>query len=387
MPSIEQALRRLYDYCRTNDWKGWDPYDGLNSRLFQALPFKRWRACRLAWIQLLKRSPINLRGLLSVPKDENPKGLALFARGLVALTQVGCKWIAPGDVARVFDRLEHLRAPGYDQWCWGYNFDWQGRAFFLPRFRPNAVATTFAAHAFLDRYEAFGNERDLEIARSACTFVLTHLRRPYESRDKVCFSYTPLDDAVVHNINLLIAALFARVFAASRDTSLADWARRAITFSLSYQAPDGSWQYGTAPFHGWVDHFHTCYNLLALDDCRRWLRTDLYDSAIERGLTFYLDHLFRIDGLPRFDTQAIYPIDIHAVALALIALTRFSDRRPLCYHRREKIIEWALRRMQDRQGFFYYQKRAHSFARIPYMRWAQAWMFYALALLVAPERS
>jgi len=384
---IEEALRRLYAYCRENEWKGWDPYDGLNSRIFQALPFKYSRVCRLAWTQLFKRLPVNLRSLLLVPRQHNPKGLALFASSLVRLSQSGSEWLAPGDIEQLFELLKRHRSPGYKPWCWGYNFDWQGRAFFVRRFEPNAVATIFAAHAFLDRYAAQGNPDDLEIARSACGFILNHLQRPRETPEQVCFSYTPFDNAIVHNINLLIAALLARVSSAANDASLSDGSRRALAFSVAHQAPDGSWPYGEAPFHGWVDHFHTCYNLLALDDCRRWLRTDAYDAAIERGLSFYFDRLFRDDVLPRPDTRTVFPIDIHAIALALITLTRFADRCADCFSRREKIVEWTLTHMQDQRGFFYYRKRAHSTIRIPYMRWAQAWMLHALTLIAAPERS
>lgn len=381
---IEQALQRLYRYCREKDWKGWDPYDGLNSLLFRALPLKRWRFCRLAWIQFFKRLPVNLRSLAAVPREENPKGLALFASGLVRLRQAGVDWIVEDDIDRVFDRLEALRSPGYGSWCWGYNFDWQGRAFFVGRFQPNAVATTFAAHAFLDRADA-GMDGGMgpKVARSACDFLLEHLKRPCESAHKVCFSYTPFDTAQVHNINFLVAALMARVAARDGDQSLADWARRALAFSLQGQLDDGSWPYGAAAYQDWIDHFHTCYNLLALDDCRRRLQTGDYDEALERGLTFYVGHLFRDDGLPRPDTRAVWPIDIHSVALALMALTRFADRAPACRERREKIVEWALAAMQDRRGFFYYQKRAHSIVRIPYMRWSQGWMFEALSHLVA----
>jgi hypothetical protein len=386
MDSIEESLQRLDQYCRENKWAGWDPHDGLNSALYQALPFKRWRVCRLAWIQFIKRCPVNLRPLLGVPRSENPKALALAASGLVRLETAGCTWVNPGDTSDLFERLERLRSPGFEPWCWGYDFAWQNRAFFVPRFAPSSVVTVFAAHAFLDRYDAHGDERDLEKARSACAFVLKHLRRLHESPGKVCFSYTPFDKTAVHNIGFLIGALLARVSATTGDRSLADWARRTVDFPLSYQAADGSWDYGTTSFHGWIDHFHTCYNLLALDDCRRWLRTDAYDRAIERGLTFYLERLFRPDGLPRPDTRATYPIDVHAVAVALITLTRFADARPLCRHRREKIIEWTLHRMQDRRGFFYYQRRAHSTVRIPYMRWSQAWMFNALAQVLASDR-
>jgi len=384
---IERALDRLYRYCREHDWKGWDPYDGLNSRLFRALPFRKRRLFRLAWIQLFKRSPINLRPLAGVPKEENPKGLALFARGLLKLSQTGRWGDARKDADELLGRLKDLRSPGHDRWCWGYNFDWQGRAFFVERLKPNAVATTFAAHAFLDRYEATGGSEDLSVARSAGDFLLHHLNRSVENDGAICFSYTPFDRSRVYNINFLIAALLARLATLTGDRALAETARRALDFVLERQAPDGSWAYGEAPFQQWVDHFHTCYNLLALDDCKRHLDDDSYHGAIERGLAFYLDHLFRADGLPRPDTRADYPIDIHAVALALVTLSRFAERRPECRGRLEKIVEWAAGEMQDRTGYFYYQKRAHGTVRIPYMRWAQAWMFYALSLLAAPERS
>ena len=29
---------KLKHYCEKEGYKGWDPYDGLNSRVFQALP-------------------------------------------------------------------------------------------------------------------------------------------------------------------------------------------------------------------------------------------------------------------------------------------------------------------------------------------------------------
>lgn len=385
--TIEEALHRLHIYCRECNWKGYDPYDGLHSRVFQALPFKRSRLCRLAWIQLFKRLPFNLRPLILVPKVDNPKGLGLFARGLLQLGQNDFAWPGWEDAARIFDRLERLRSPGYEPWCWGYDFDWQGRAFFVQANQPNTVATTFVAHAFLDRYELLGGSHDREIARSACDFLLQHLNRPHETPDEVCFSYTPFDRSTVHNINFLIAAFLSRVSAATHETVLAEWARRALKCSVGQQAADGSWPYGKASFQGWVDHFHTCYNLLALDDCRRYLATDEYDNAIERGLAYYLTRLFRDDGLPRPDTADVFPINIHAVAVALITLTRFAEERPACRPLREKIIEWTLGEMQDRRGFFYYEKRPHSFVRIPYMRWGQAWMFYALSLLVAAERS
>ena len=39
LPGVQEATLKLLDYCRSNDWAGYDPYDALNSRLFEALPF------------------------------------------------------------------------------------------------------------------------------------------------------------------------------------------------------------------------------------------------------------------------------------------------------------------------------------------------------------
>ena len=38
MNDIADAFYKLKKYCEREDFKGWDPYDGLNSKVFQALP-------------------------------------------------------------------------------------------------------------------------------------------------------------------------------------------------------------------------------------------------------------------------------------------------------------------------------------------------------------
>ena len=79
MEKVEDSFLRIKKYCEDESFMGWDPFDGLNSKVFQSLPFiKNNRIARLIWIQLFKRNPINLRKFMMVPKGHNPKGLALF---------------------------------------------------------------------------------------------------------------------------------------------------------------------------------------------------------------------------------------------------------------------------------------------------------------------
>lgn len=59
MNDIADAFYKLKIYCETEHFKGWDPYDGLNSKIFQAIPLlKKSVLCRLMVIQGFKRWPL-----------------------------------------------------------------------------------------------------------------------------------------------------------------------------------------------------------------------------------------------------------------------------------------------------------------------------------------
>lgn len=58
MNDIADAFYKLKIYCETEHFKGWDPYDGLNSKIFQAIPLlKKSVLCRLMVIQGFQALP------------------------------------------------------------------------------------------------------------------------------------------------------------------------------------------------------------------------------------------------------------------------------------------------------------------------------------------
>lgn len=72
---ILDSFVKLKEYCEKEEYKGWDAYDGLNSKVFQALPFLKHSAiCRLVMIQGFKRFPFNLRRLAMVLKGVQCQG-------------------------------------------------------------------------------------------------------------------------------------------------------------------------------------------------------------------------------------------------------------------------------------------------------------------------
>ncbi|MCK5470302.1 MAG: delta-aminolevulinic acid dehydratase, partial [Cyclobacteriaceae bacterium] len=258
---ISKSFEALKKYCENEQFKGWDPYDGLNSIFFQKLPIRYNRFFRLAWIQLFKRNPVNLRPIFRISKDFNPKGLGLFLSGYCNLFRQTNKDLYLDRISELSNRILSLESGGYSGSCWGYNFDWQARAFFQPKHTPTVVATSYISYALLDAYDITKNEALLNTARSACDFILKDLNRTYDNQGNFTFSYSPVDQTQVFNASLLGSKLLSRVYSYTGEEHLINEAKKSVEFCTSHQNVNGSWAYGTLPFHQWIDSFHTGYNL------------------------------------------------------------------------------------------------------------------------------
>lgn len=391
--SIEPAFAELLQWCRRQNFAGFDPFDALNSRVLQSSPLGRSRTARLISTQLIKRSPLNLRPLARVPGQKNSKGIALFAlAGLSNYRRL--KTSETEKEARdLLDDLLRMRIVGYSGAAWGYNFDWQSRHFFAPRGTPMIVPTAFAARALLDAYETFRDNKYLETARSSCEFILKDLRRTVEDNQagELCFSYSPLDETKVFNASLFAAETLASVGAVYGDTEFGglanDLAIRAARYVIGRQNEDGSWAYGAGPGQLWVDNFHTAYLLLSLSRIMKCLPGGEIDlkPALQRGYRFWRERFFLADGWPKYYHDTLYPADAHAAATAIITLIELQELDNNALPLAETIAAWTIRNLRDNRGFFYYQRRRFYTVRTPFMRWTQAWMLFALARLLEAQ--
>lgn len=376
---IEKSLEQLREYIEGQEYKGWDPYDGLNSKLFQSIPFlNKSRLMRLIWIQTFKRNPMNFRDLAGIKKAYNPKGLGLFLSGYCKLYHIDRTQEVRSRILFLSKKILELQSTGWSGACWGYNFDWQARAFFQPKGTPSVVVTTYVVNALLDAYEILGDKELLDTAISSKGFILNDLHRTYDGNGDFCFSYSPLDQTRVFNASLLGSKTLARIYSITKDELLAEEAKKSVQFSVNYQKNDGSWAYGTLPYHQWVDNFHTGFNLEAMADYQRYSEDNTFDKAIQLGLCYYLDTFFTEEGIPKYYNNAVYPIDIHCPAqlpITLSKLNAFHANKDLV----NKVLNWTITNLQNPEGYFYFRSGKKIKTKIPYIRWAQAWMFLALS--------
>lgn len=374
---FQTTYDQLLTWCRDHDFAGHDPFDALNSTVFQATPLASSRNARFIWTQLLKRSPVDVRGLARVPVQRNAKGIALFALATLKRSEA--------DARRLFSDLLDLRVQGCSGAAWGYNFDWQSRNFFAPRGTPTIVPTAFAARAFIENTD---NHESLRIARSVCDFILRDLPRTVETPDEICFSYAPGSETQIFNASLLAAEVLACVGKLTGENELSDVASRAARYVVNHQRNDGSWFYGTEPTQSWIDNFHTAYILFSL---KRIVEAcpggSEFQSSLERGYRYWKSHFFLAEGWPKYYDDNPYPADAHAAASAIVTLVECRKLDEASLNMAQNVARWTIQNLRDERGFFYYQRRRFYTIRKPYMRWTQAWMLYALARLLESQSS
>jgi hypothetical protein len=371
--NIDCQIGLLRQYIESENFSGYDPYDGLNSPITRAFSYGR-KYGRIAFIQGMKRSPLNLRLLLGIKKGHNPKGIGLFLWGYAKLYKTDPRPEYLEKTKHLLGLLDQLKSAGYSGNCWGYNFDWQSRAFYVPKYTPTIVNSSFIGHALLDTYLHTGNEKALAMAMPIKDFILKDLNRA-EEKGTFCFSYTPLDRTAVHNANLLGASLLIRLYRYAPDEHLKNTALSSLAYTMNHQRPDGSWYYADTTFQNWIDSFHTGFNLQSIRYFLDAGFAEEYRAAYAKGVDFYAQNFFLADGTPKYYHDRVYPIDIHSPAQALVF---FSGMGSAYEGLTDRILTWTLNNMQDHEGYFYFQKLEKYTNKIPYMRWGQAWAFHAL---------
>ena len=387
---LQSIYDRLFAYCEAENFAGYDPFDGLNSRIFQAMPFKHFRLARLAFLQIIKRSAKNLRPALKIEKGVNAKGIALFALAELSRFRATYKPQQAENAKKLleilFEQKISIRNPKSEirnrKSAFGYNFDWQSRVFFAPKGTPTVVPTAFAAQAFTEAFRLFGDEEFRQIVLEMARFVEEDLRRPVENETEICFSYTPLDSTKIYNASLLAAEILANAGQLDDHEQYFELAEKAARFAVNQQQANGAWVYGTQVKQAWVDNFHTAYVLLSLFRLQKLIPGFRCEETIRKGLNYWLENFFLEDGTPKYYDRETYPVDIHSASAAVVALCELNETDARCLPLAEKVAAWTIENMRDEKGFFYYQKRRDKIVKTSFVRWSNAWTLFALARLI-----
>jgi hypothetical protein len=377
------VLDRVLQTARSANYEGYSKHDGLNSPLMAFLGGSS-RLTRLAAIQVVTRSPVDIRPLVGVRKARNAKGLSLFARALLARHRMTGSQDDATQARGLLDWLIDHPAQGFDGLCWGYPYPWQDVGFFAPRDFPNRVVTAHVGQALVDGYETLQDERYLDAASRAVWFLLQAPKTLFEDADRRCVSYVPDQniDWIVMDVSALAGAMAARVGAITGDADMIREGGRLVRYVVSKQTDEGAWFYAEPPSASHITHdnYHTGFILDAIQQYGISAGSDEFDDSYRRGIDFYERRLFEPNGAARFMNDRLYPIDIHGCAQGIITFSLQQRHQGTGAEMATRVLNWTLANMWDpATGWFYYQRRRGYRTRIRELRWCQGWMSRALS--------
>lgn len=378
---VVSVLDASLTYARERDYTGWDYGDGMSSRIRQWLPVDN-KYLNIAFQEIAKRPPVNVRPLLLVEQRRNYKGAALFAmanRNRERLAAVSGDDPAVDHVAearRLNDWLVANRSTGFSGFCGGHKHPIQHLRGGIGRPNdPDIVSTSFAVAALLD-------SADLDavypaLARTATDFIVDDLDYRAAARGaKINYHLNHDPNHFTINAGALGARLFTDLYDRFGGNDLRERATAILDHVAGLQTDLGGWAYRDPPSssHLSMDNHHNGFVIEAFQRYHEVFDTERYADTLSRALEFYREVLFERSGAPNWDETDRYPKDVHAAAQGILVFTYAGD---LEFARR--IVEWTLDELYAGDGRFYYRKYRLLTSRTTLMRWCQAWMSYALS--------
>ena len=373
---IESSLFRLLQHMEQEEFKGFDPYDGLTSPLFK-LPFLSSQSkLRFYAQQLVKRSPVNLRPILRIKKRLNPvtAGLAIQSYSSLFLATGKEEYRQKALVLTL--QLKNLSATGYHGNCWGYDFPWEARYATIPAYQPTVVATGIITNGLYESSKAFQHQEAAEMVADAAGFVMNDLNRQTEKDGSFCFSYSPFDKEMVFNASMKGARLLSQAYAITGNAEYISTAAQAVKWVMKYQQEDGAWIYSKRETGKWVDNYHTGYILDCLHTYIQLSGDNTFLPGLDKGLNYYTTNFITAEGQPKFYHQEIYPVDCTSAGQTLLTLVRFNKTQDAI-----KVANWMIEHMQDGDGHFYFRKYKSHTEKTNFMRWSNAWMLAGMSAL------
>lgn len=384
---IKKAQQELLAYIEKEEFKGYDPYDTLNSWV----PFGwlgKWG--KPIGIQIQKRNPINIRALIGITKDYNPKAIGLLLHAYSLMYQTDPNEEIKSKIDFLFNWLLENRTKGFKHYCWGYNFDWASSEKLLKAYSPTIVVSVFIAKGMIAFYETFNDPKALEVLKSIGQFIEEDLAQS-EDESGICFSYSTIEVDCCYNASMLGSELFAFLYQETKIEKYKDLAIRSTDFVVDKQKADGKWNYSIKLESGkertQVD-FHQGYVIDSLGYVMKYIPSTKkkYQHYLQKGLGYYQKNQFLANGQSIYRFPSKWPVEIHNQAQGIITFARWSDLNEEYISQSTKIAAYTIDQMRSNKGFFYYKKYPLFTIKIPFMRWSQAWMLLALTELLHHQK-
>jgi uncharacterized protein YyaL (SSP411 family) len=383
---VDSSIKSLYNWVKTKDYCGWDPYDALNSELVSKL-CSNSQLLEILITQLNKYSILNIRPILCIEKGMDIKGISLFAQSFSKIYVLTNDQQYKADLLECINFLKNKSLKqkyGFDCWA-GHYFKYRGfDGSILTPDIPDVITTSNVIKAMVDSYSIFKDDELKDIGKSAYDFLIKYLLGKTDGGGYYLKYDTVSENKIVINASAEALSAICRLMPLFGDNEMRRIASKLSEFLISTQDSDGCWIYSKYK-SGKVRRQTDFHQGFIIDSLVEYLpfaesnKQDLLMGAVKRGVNFYRKKQFLNNGRCYYRYPKLYPTDIHNQAQGVITFSKLStfDKESLEFAK--KILEWTIFNMQDNSGYFFYQKNRILTNKIPYMRWGAAWMMLSMA--------
>ena len=315
---------------------------------------------------------------------------AHYAMGFAFLFQATADPRYLARAVHFLDVLKRSRSTGFNEYAWGYPFDWVTRAGTIKAGTPLITTTPYVYEAFLKVYQLEEREEWREILQSIAQHACNDIKEFKTSDGASCCSYSPFDDVGgVVNASAYRAFLLTSAAQVFSNDDYAQRAKRNLNFVLDTQQADGSWYYAMDQVRDFVDHYHTCFVMKALAKIQQLTRDERIRSALEKGVNYYLRNLFDVDGLPKPFSRAprltVYKRELYDCAECINLCLLLRREFPELEQTLHRVVQHILDCWIKSDGSFRSRLLHFSWDNVPMHRWAQSQMFRSLAYYLCEE--
>lgn len=389
---LEKSINRFLKWLNENGYESYDVYDFWSSPLgiYAKKVFNKNKylaAPLVGSIQILDSFFPKLRFLFSA-KKRFALADAQIASGFLNYYEYSGdeKYL---DVAKkLLNNLRETATKTESGIGWGLPYRWVTTLFEYPPNTPLITVTPYCFDAFLKAYEITNNQNYLEILKNISNFVAYDMKETEMRDGTLGSSYGPNDNSLVYNAVAYRSSLLLKAGLLFENNLFINKAKRNIDFVVTSQNQDGSWFYSANS--KFIDNFHTCFVLKNIAQTYSYFKEEHMLKSLLTGYAFYKNNFIRTDGTLKHFYKSRYPkfrkIELYDYAEAVKLGVYLKDILPDAYKISTKLSLQLIKNFQTPKGYFLTRVNLLGGKnKIPYLRWPQAQIFYALTHILMSE--
>lgn len=384
---VSKSIDKFIEWLKINGYFSYDQYDFWSTRYgikAKSLYYKN----KLLGIPFV--APIFLAEIfypasrkMFVSKKRFPIADAHFVLGFLNLYEYTLKKEYLDEAEKIAQELLKSSVPGFSGYCWGYPFDWMTTRGLWTSGVPLITTTAYCFEAFLKLYDITNDQKYFDIAYSIFVFTLNDLKDTPIEEGISSGSYSPIDNSQIVNANAYRSFVLVEGYNKFNNQEALKKANLNINFILKNQNQDGSWKYAVNDERdNFVDNFHTCFVLKNLHKLNLILKEETISVAIKKGFDFYKKHLFANESpipfakLSRLNIVKRELYDFaEGISLCLLMKSSDIDAKKMS----DRMVNEVISSYQNKNGSFITNINLFNIPnKIPYLRWSQAQLFFAL---------